>query len=321
VLELRDIKTYFPLSKGALLPRRCGEVRAVDGVSLCIDRGEVLGLVGESGCGKSTLGRSVLRLVNLTAGSIHFEGRDLEKLSPRELRSVRPDLQMVFQDPYATLNPRITVGGAVAEAAAVRSGRFGSAASRSRAAELLSLVGLDSKCMGHYPHEFSGGQRQRIAVARALATGPKLIVADEPVSALDVSVQAQIINLLSDLRRSLGLTMLFISHDLSVVHHIADRIAVMYLGRVVELGPASSVYTAPVHPYSRALIGSIPSPDPHVKTEVSIEGEPPSALHPPPGCAFHPRCPCALPSCALDRPELSPVPGSPSHQVACPVAG
>ena len=306
LLEIEDVKTYFPVRKGLLIERRIGTVKAVDGVTLELPRGEVLGLVGESGCGKSTLARTIMRLVPATEGVIRFEDRDLCRLSRAELRRVRPALQMIFQDPYASLNPRMTVFDAIAEPMIVH----GMARRRelpAKVADLMERVGLAPRFVRKYPHEFSGGQRQRIAIARALALGPKLIIADEPVSALDVSVQAQILNLLAGLCRTEHLTMLLISHDLAVVKHLSQRIAVMYLGKIVEIGPAEDVFHRPLHPYSQALISAIPSTDPdkeRAREPILLRGDPPSPLNPPEGCPFHPRCPYADAACATTVPPL-----------------
>ena len=315
LLQIKDLKTHFPVRKGQIFERTVGVVKAVDGVSLSLKAGEVLGLVGESGCGKSTVARTIVGLEEAVSGEIYFEGEALHGLSPAELRPIRPRLQMVFQDPYASLNPRKTVFNILAEPL-----RYHKLVARDEVPEevgrLMERVGLARRFMRKYPHEFSGGQRQRIAVARALALRPKLILADEPVSALDVSVQAQILNLLAQLTREDGLTMLLISHDLSVVKHVSDRIAVMYLGRIVEQGPADEVFAAPLHPYTRALIAAAPKPDPEMRTaRALLEGDPPSPMNPPEGCAFHPRCPYATPACAQTRPVLESR-GS-GHEAAC----
>ena len=317
-LEVRNLKTHFPVEKGLLFKHRLGDVKAVDGVSFSLRQGEILGLVGESGCGKSTLGRTILQLVRPTAGAVVLEGRLLTALRGASLREARSAFQMVFQDPYASLNPRMTVFDALAEAMQAHAkvprrelpGRIGA---------LLEKVGLSPQARRKYPHEFSGGQRQRIAIARALAVAPKLLVADEPVSALDVSIQAQIINLLARLSREMGLTLLFISHDLSVVKHIADRIAVMYLGRIVEIGPAAAVIEQPLHPYTKALISAIPIPDPRreaSRARILLPGDPPSPLHPPGGCPFHPRCLHAIERCAQVVPALEPF-GQSGRQASC----
>ena len=316
-LELRDVKTHFPVEHGLVFRKRVGTVRAVDGVSLTLRQGEILGLVGESGCGKSTLGRTILQLLPASEGTVVLGGRSLTALRGAELRSARADFQMIFQDPYASLNPRMTVFDTLAEAIrahhAVPAGEL-----PARVAALMEKVGLAPRYQRKYPHEFSGGQRQRIAIARALAVEPKLIVADEPVSALDVSIQAQIINLLAKLSREMGLTLVFISHDLSVVRHIADRIAVMYLGKIVELGPAAAVFDHPLHPYTQALVSAVPVPDPareKLRQRVVLAGDPPSPLNPPSGCAFHPRCRFAVEACKATGPALEEI--SSGRDVAC----
>ena len=306
LLELRDVKTHFPVTRGFLLRKQVGTVKAVDGVSLSIRRGEVLGLVGESGCGKSTLARTVMQLVPTTGGTVVLEGRNLTAGSARDVRDVRRDLQMVFQDPYASLNPRMTVFDTLAEPLRVHA-VCPAADVPARVARLMELVGLAPRFMQKYPHEFSGGQRQRIAIARALALEPKIIIADEPVSALDVSIQAQILNLLAQLCRQMNLALIFIAHDLSVVKHISDRIAVMYLGKIVELGPAVDVMERPLMPYTRALVSAIPVPDPDAersRQRIVLPGDPPSPIDPPAGCTFHPRCPFAAEKCRSGTPEL-----------------
>ncbi|MCA9664641.1 MAG: ATP-binding cassette domain-containing protein [Myxococcales bacterium] len=308
MLEVKDLVVHFPLVRGVLRRRRVGVVRAVDGVSLSLARGEALGLVGESGCGKSTTGRAILQLVRPTSGSVRFDGVELTELDERALRSYRPRMQIVFQDPYASLDPRMSIFDSVAEP--LREHRtLDRAALQARVHALLSMVGLDSDAARRYPHQFSGGQRQRIGIARALALEPDVLICDEPTSALDVSVQAQVINLLMSLQRELGLALLFISHDLATVRHIAPRVAVMYLGRIVELAERDTIYSAPAHPYTRALLDAVPLPDPARQREraakrEALAGEPPSALEPPPGCAFHPRCPIARAHCKTRRPEL-----------------
>ena len=307
-LELRDVKAHFPVETGIVFRRRVGVVKAVDGVSLSLRRGEILGLVGESGCGKSTLGRAILQLVRPTAGAVVLAGRNLTELDGSALREARADFQMIFQDPYASLNPRMTVYDTLAEAIGAHRS-VPPAEMPGRVASLMERVGLAPRFIRKYPHEFSGGQRQRIAIARALAVEPKLIVADEPVSALDVSIQAQIINLLARLSREMQLTLIFISHDLSVVKHISDRIAVMYLGRLVELGPAVDVFAQPAHPYTRALVSAVPVPDPERaahQQRILLQGDPPSPMNPPAGCAFHPRCPHAVEACRATVPPLEP---------------
>jgi oligopeptide transport system ATP-binding protein len=315
LLQLTNLQTHFPVESGFLVKRRTGVVKAVDGVSLAIARGDVLGLVGESGCGKSTLARAIMQLVPTTGGSVVFAGRNLTTATAAELLAARRGLQMVFQDPFASLNPRMTVFAALAEPLLVHR-VVPKERVPARVAELMELVGLAPRFMRKYPHEFSGGQRQRIAIARALALEPQLIVADEPVSALDVSIQAQILNLLSDLVRRMSLTLLFIAHDLSVVKHISDRIAVMYLGKIVELGPAAEVIERPRHPYTRALVSAIPVYDPEARrARIILPGEPPSPLNPPAGCAFHPRCPYVQEKCTLSVPPL--VPAGPAREAAC----
>ncbi len=317
ILQLTDVKTHFPINQGLIFRRHVGTVKAVDGVSLSVARGEVLGLVGESGCGKSTLARTIMQLVPTTAGTVVLEGRNLTTGSLQEVRDVRRDMQMVFQDPYASLNPRLTVFDTLAEPLRVH-GVCPDAEIPARVGKLMERVGLAARFMQKYPHEFSGGQRQRIAIARALALEPKIIVADEPVSALDVSIQAQILNLLSKLCREMNLALIFIAHDLSVVKHISDRVAVMYLGKIVELGPATEVIERPQHPYTRALVSAIPTPNPdteRTRQRIVLPGDPPSPINPPAGCAFHPRCPHALDKCKSAVPPL--VAGAEGRSVAC----
>jgi len=312
LLAARDLVKHFPVRKG-LFGRRVGAVKAVDGVSLEIAAGETLALVGESGCGKSTLGRLLLRLIEPTSGSVWFDGEELTTLGEAAMRARRRHLQIVFQDPYASLNPRMTVAQILAEPLRLH----GLAEGRrvERVAELLALVGLRSEYAQRYPHEFSGGQRQRIGIARALAVEPRLIVADEPVSALDVSVQAQVINLLDDLRVRLGLSLVLIAHDLAVVKHVADRVAVMYLGKIVELAPAEAVFARPRHPYAQALVAAIPRPDPTApRRQLLLEGDVPSPIDPPPGCRFHTRCPHVVERCRREEPALEE---SGAHAVAC----
>ena len=311
ILELHDVKTHFPVTHGFFFKRQLGTVKAVDGVTLSLRRGEVLGLVGESGCGKSTLARTIMQLIPPTAGTIVLEGRNLTEKSA-EVGGIRRDLQMVFQDPYASLNPRMTVFDTLAEPLRVHR-VCPPAEIPERVARLMETVGLAPRFAQKYPHEFSGGQRQRIAIARALALEPKVVIADEPVSALDVSIQAQILNLLSQLCRKMNLSLVFIAHDLSVVKHISDRVAVMYLGKVVELGPAADVIERPLHPYTRALISAIPKPDPdgeRTRQRIMLPGDPPSPINPPVGCPFHPRCPYALEKCREIVPPLIPVEAS-----------
>jgi oligopeptide transport system ATP-binding protein len=317
ILQLTDVKTHFPITKGFLLKRHIGTVKAVDGVNLTVRRGEVLGLVGESGCGKSTLARTILQLVPTTGGTVVLNGRNLADSTARELLAARRDLQMVFQDPYASLNPRMTVFATLAEPLLVH-GVCPPAEVPARVAELMRIVGLAPRFMQKYPHEFSGGQRQRIAIARALALEPKVIVADEPVSALDVSIQAQILNLLAQLTKRMNLTLIFIAHDLSVVKHISDRIAVMYLGKIVELGLAADVIDRPRHPYTRALVSAIPTPNPDIertRQRIVLAGDPPSPINPPAGCAFHPRCSYARTECKTAVPAL--VADTTDREVAC----
>ncbi len=316
LVEAAGLAKHFPIGR-TLLGRPRAALRAVDGVSLAIAPGETLGLVGESGCGKSTLGRLLLRLLEPTAGDVRFEGRSILGLRGRELRALRRRMQIVFQDPYGSLNPRMRVGTIVREGLDIH--RIGTRAERAaRVAELLGLVGLDADAARRYPHEFSGGQRKRIGIARALAVDPRFVVADEAVSALDVSIQAQIVNLLGDLQRRLGLTLLFISHDLRIVEHVSARVAIMYLGRIVEVGTRADVYERPRHPYTRALLSAVPVPDPgrrHAR-EV-LGGDVPSAIAAPAGCAFHPRCPHAIDVCRRETPAL--VAGKGGHAVACHV--
>jgi len=318
-LELQNVKTHFPVEKGVFIRKQVATVKAVDGVDLTLKKGEILGLVGESGCGKSTLGRTILQLIPPTEGTVILEGRHLNRLSKDELREARADFQMIFQDPYATLNPRMTVYDTLAEAIASHR-KVPSSEMPQRVADLMKKVGLSPRFIKKYPHEFSGGQRQRIAIARALAVEPKLIVADEPVSALDVSIQAQIINLLGKLSREMHLTLIFISHDLSVVKHISDRIAVMYLGRIVELGPATQVFERPLHPYTMALVSAVPIPDPEKERKrqrIILQGDPPSPTNIPSGCPFHPRCPFIDPDrCTKIVPEFESL-DHPEQKATC----
>ncbi len=320
LLEVRNLVKHFYVS-GGLFGGREGVVRAVDDVSFAIHRGETLGLVGESGCGKTTTGRCILQLERPTRGQILFEDRDLATLTPEELRAVRRRMQVIFQDPYSSLNPRMTVGQIITEPLAVHRIVPDPVKREARVQELLGHVGLLPQHARRYPHQLSGGQRQRVGIARALAMEPALIVCDEPVSALDVSIQAQIINLLEDLQREFGLTYLFVAHDLSVVRHISDRVAVMYLGRIVELADRKALYDDPLHPYTRALLSAVPIPDPELEARrehIVLGGEVPSPLHPPSGCVFHPRCPIAIDRCRAAVPELREI--KPGHWAACILA-
>jgi oligopeptide transport system ATP-binding protein len=316
ILGVEHLSMYFPVRSG-ILQRRVGWVQAVDDVSFTIARGETLGLVGESGCGKTTAGRAILQLYKPTGGSVWFQGRDLTKVGPGELRRLRRQMQMVFQDPYASLNARLTVGSIIAEPLEIHG--IGTRRERdARVHELLSIVGLDAAMAGRFPHEFSGGQRQRIGIARALALNPSLIVCDEPISALDVSIQAQVVNLLQDLQERYRLTYLFIAHDLSVVRHLSDRIAVMYLGKIVELAGRDTLYDRPLHPYSMALLSAVPIPDPRTerrRRRMILTGDVPSPVNPPTGCRFHTRCPFAQEICRVEEPALVEV--RPGHRVAC----
>ncbi|WP_159585602.1 ABC transporter ATP-binding protein [Chelativorans xinjiangense] len=320
LLRVNDLVKNFAL-KGGILGRIVDEVHAVDQVSFDLSAGETLGLVGESGSGKSTTGRCILRLIEPTAGEIWFEGRDIVKLDAKELGALRRDMQIIFQDPYASLNPRMTVGAIVGEALIIHGLAKSRRAIEERVVELLETVGLGADHMRRYPHEFSGGQRQRIGIARALAVSPKLIVCDEPVSALDVSIQAQVINLLEDLQKEFGLTYLFIAHDLSVVEHICTRVAVMYLGRLVEIASSRDLYTRPLHPYTEALLSAVPVPAPRAKRQrIRLEGEVPNPINPPTGCHFHARCPIRqLPLCSTEKPQLKRA--ADGHWVACHLRG
>ncbi len=320
LLEVRDLVKHFPVG-GGLFGHPRALIRAVDGVSFAIRPGETLGLVGESGCGKTTTGRCILQLERPTRGQVVFEGQELTRLSDAELRPVRRRMQVIFQDPYSSLNPRLTVGQTLEEPLVVHRLARDAATRAARVRQLLDQVGLLPQHARRYPHELSGGQRQRVAIARALATEPSLLICDEPVSALDVSIQAQILNLLEDLQQELGLTYLFIAHDLGVVRHISDRVAVMYLGKIVELADRHALYEHPRHPYTRALLAAVPIPDPELEARrerLVLRGEVPSPLHPPSGCVFHPRCPIAIDRCRHEVPPLREV--APGHWAACLLA-
>ena len=317
LLKVRNLKKYFPI-RGGLLSREVARVHAVDDVSFDVMRGETLGLVGESGCGKSTTGRSILRLIEPTSGEVSFEGKNVTTLDKRSLRALRKEMQIIFQDPYASLNPRMTVGSIIGEALVIHKLAPNRKAREEKVVHLLETVGLSADHLRRYPHEFSGGQRQRIGIARALALKPKFIVCDEPVSALDVSVGGQIVNLLVDLKEKYGIAYLFISHDLSVVQYISDRVAVMYLGEIVETAKSEELYKRPLHPYTQALLSAVPVPDPDRKrSRIILQGDVPSPLNPPTGCRFHPRCPVAIKGlCDAQTPKLIDYGG---HQAACHV--
>lgn len=317
LVQVKNLKKYFPIQRGILLQRQVGLIKAVDDVSFDIYRGETLGLVGETGCGKTTVGRTILRLYEPTSGSIIFDGVDLATLEDKEMRRMRRRMQMIFQDPYASLNPRMTVGSIIASPLEVHHFASGKQ-KRERVQELLQLVGLNPEFVNRYPHEFSGGQRQRIGIARALALNPDLIICDEPISSLDVSIQAQIVNLLEELQEQLGLTYLFIAHDLSMVRHISDRMAVMYLGKIVELADRDEIYLHPLHPYTQALMSAVPLPDPDAslrRERIILEGDIPSPANPPPGCNFHTRCRYAEDICSAQDAEFREIKAN--HFVAC----
>ena len=318
LLEVNNLKMYFPVTSGILLQRKVADVKAVDDVSFFIRKGETLGLVGESGCGKTTTGRAILQLYKPTAGDVVFEGQILNNLSSGDMRAMRRKMQIIFQDPYGSLNPRMTCGDIVGEPLKVHKMTSSRGEYRDRVSELLTVVGLNPYMGDRYPHEFSGGQRQRIGIARALAVNPSFIVCDEPVSALDVSIQAQVINLLEELQDQFGLTYLFIAHDLSVVRHISDRVAVMYLGHIVEIAGRFELYENPLHPYTKALMSAVPIPDPVVEAKrerIILTGDVPSPMNPPEGCVFHTRCPVMIDDCRLGVPELREV--TKDHWVAC----
>ena len=318
ILEVRNLQMYFPVTSGIIFQRKVADIKAVDGVSFSIKKGETLGLVGESGCGKTTAGRCILQLYEPTAGDVLFEGQRLNDLSTKEMIPFRRKMQIIFQDPYGSLNPRMTCGDIIGEPLVIHKLTSGKGEYNDRIAELLTVVGLNPYMADRYPHEFSGGQRQRIGIARALAVNPSFIVCDEPVSALDVSIQAQVINLLEELQDQFGLTYLFIAHDLSVVRHISDRVAVMYLGHIVEIADRDELHENPQHPYTKALLSAVPIPDPALEAQrerIVLTGDVPSPMNPPEGCVFHTRCPEMIDDCKLGMPELREV--SPGHYVAC----
>jgi oligopeptide/dipeptide ABC transporter ATP-binding protein len=318
LLEVRGLQMHFPITEGVVLTRKVGEVKAVDGIDFSIARGETLGLVGESGCGKTTTGRCILRLEKPTQGQILYDGKDISQLPAKQLIGLRRKVQVIFQDPYSSLNPRMKVGDIIAEPIRVHGLEPDPRRRRDKVRDLLSVCGLDPKFVDRYPHEMSGGQRQRVGIARALAMDPEFIVCDEAVSALDVSIQAQVVNLLEDLRERFHLTYLFIAHDLSVVRHLCQRVAVMYLGRIVEMAESDELFDNPMHPYTQALLSAVPVPDPRVEARRQFrpaKGEVPSPINPPSGCVFHPRCPMAVENCRKARPELREM--RPGHWVAC----
>jgi peptide/nickel transport system ATP-binding protein/oligopeptide transport system ATP-binding protein len=307
LIEVRDLVKHFPITSGVVRRKAIGHVRAVDGVSFEVRRGETLGIVGETGCGKTTIARLIMRLLDSTAGEVRFDGRDITRVKGAELKAVRREMQMIFQDPYSSLNPRKTIGSIVGEPLAIHGIEKDRAQRKRRVQELMDTVGLNPEHYNRYPHEFSGGQRQRVGVARALALGPRLLIADEPVSALDVSIQAQVLNLLREMQRRFDLSMVFISHDLSVIRHMCDRVAVMYLGKIVEIGGGEELYDFPRHPYTGALLSAVPVADPSLRAKRGrlLGGETPSAANPPGGCRFHTRCPKAQERCSVDEPHLS----------------
>ncbi len=318
LLEVRGLAMHFPITEGMVVSRKVGDVKAVDGIDFSIARGETLGLVGESGCGKTTTGRCILRLEKPTQGQILYDGQDISRLTQKELVGLRRRMQVIFQDPYSSLNPRMKVGDIIAEPIRVHGLEADPRRRRDKVRDLLSVCGLDPKFVDRYPHEMSGGQRQRVGIARALAMDPEFIVCDEAVSALDVSIQAQVVNLLEDLRERFHLTYLFIAHDLSVVRHLCQRVAVMYLGRIVEMAESDELFDHPLHPYTQALLSAVPVPDPRVEAGRQFRparGEIPSPINPPSGCVFHPRCPMAVDNCKKARPELREM--KPGHWVAC----
>lgn len=315
LLEVNNLKKHFPIKGGGIIPRKVGAVKAVDGVSFSVQKGETLGLVGESGCGKSTTGRAILNLINPSEGEVFYKGEDISKLKGEKLRKLRQNIQIIFQDPYASLNPRMTVEQIIEEP--MKAFNTPKKERKEKVDYLLNRVGLSSYHKHRYPHQFSGGQRQRIGIARALTVNPDLIICDEPVSALDVSIQAQVVNLMEDLQEEFNLTYIFIAHDLSVVHHISDRVAVMYLGEIVEVGEVDELYSNPKHPYTQALLSAIPEANPHKKKErIMLEGDLPSPSNPPEGCKFHTRCPFAEEQCRVKHPELKSVAAG-DHQAAC----
>ena len=318
ILEVKNLKMWFPVNSRGIIPKHVGDIKAVDDISFEVRQGETLGIVGESGCGKTTVGRSIMQVYDITGGEIVFEGQELSALKAKEMRRMRRRMQMIFQDPYSSLNPRMTAGNIIGEPIQIHNMSDSKAEFAEQVEELLRVVGLNPYMRDRYPHEFSGGQRQRIGIARALAVRPSLIIADEPVSALDVSIQAQVINLLQDLQEQFNLTYMFIAHDLSVVRHISDRIGVMYLGKMVELAERDELYENPLHPYTQALLSAVPIPDPAIergRERIVLEGDVPSPLRPPSGCRFHTRCPIAIDECSEEDPEFRDVGND--HWAAC----